>query len=281
MSLRPVGPAVLPLEPKSQLPSATPEEAAYLRHILADITPASASASPFSGIFKQQSSGSGSGGNSNTAANLLMRMNPLPGVEECMRMFTAVEVLDGENMVGCRRCWKIANGLYKPNARLNEDCEDSDSDEGEKNDGPGVKAAPLPQDTELEPASSPSSPSLSTSMSSSIISLDKPLDSEYDTPRSSLSNEPGIHSQVSTLKPPPPPLPLLSSTSPKTSLDPRLATYGGMPIPMISTTAPESPGPRSPPSTAKLMITYRKSSFTDHSGLAAALAAPLPMKDFL
>ena len=84
MSLCPVGPAVLPLEPKSQLPSATPEEAAYLHHILADITPASASASLFSGIFKQQSSGSGSGGNSNMAANLLMRMNPLPGVEECM-----------------------------------------------------------------------------------------------------------------------------------------------------------------------------------------------------
>ncbi|KAJ7255305.1 hypothetical protein C8J57DRAFT_1346057 [Mycena rebaudengoi] len=38
----------------------------------------------------------------------------LPGVEECMRMFTAVEVLDGENMVGCRRCWKIAHGEYVP-----------------------------------------------------------------------------------------------------------------------------------------------------------------------
>ena len=37
-------------------------------------------------------------------------------------MFTAVEVLDGENMVGCRRCWKIANGqMPKPK---DEDVED-------------------------------------------------------------------------------------------------------------------------------------------------------------
>ena len=284
MSSLPISPVVLSSEQKRskfpQLPNATPEEAAYLRHILADITPASTSASPFGGIFKQQNSGSGSGSNVNAAANLLMKMNQLPGVEECIRMFTAVEVLDGENMVGCRRCWKIANGIYKPSARPNEDCEDSDSDEGE-NDGPGVKAATLPQDTEEpEPASSPSSPSVSPSMSSSITSLDKRFDSEYDTPQSSLSNEPDIHLQPSTLKPPPP-LPLLSSTPRKTSLDPHPVTYGGMPIPVISTTAPESPGPRSPPSTTKPIMAHHYPSFTDHSGLAAALAAPLPMKDSL
>ena len=76
---------------------------------------------------------------SSSATNLLLKMGQLPGIEECLRMFTAVEALDGENMVGCRRCWKIANGMYKPKVRLQEGCEDSDSDESEKSEGTAAK----------------------------------------------------------------------------------------------------------------------------------------------
>ena len=46
-----------------------------------------------------------------------------------------LEVLDGENMVGCRRCWKIANGVYKQpktgeEPQEGEDADDTDSAEG-------------------------------------------------------------------------------------------------------------------------------------------------------
>ena len=60
-------------------------------------------------------------------------------------MFTAVEVLDGENMVGCHRCWKIANGVYQPRAGEKVDFEEdsdteselSQSEEGESDEEAG------------------------------------------------------------------------------------------------------------------------------------------------
>lgn len=50
------------------------------------------------------------------------------GLEECLRRFTAVEELNGENMVGCRRCWKIQNGYVKE-MRNGEDSGDEDDEE--------------------------------------------------------------------------------------------------------------------------------------------------------
>ncbi|KAJ7638629.1 hypothetical protein FB45DRAFT_903402 [Roridomyces roridus] len=101
--------------PKPPKPSAG--ETAYLRQILADV----------------------SGGSD---ALWLKLGGGLPGVEECLRMFTAVEVLDGENMVGCRRCWKIANGEYVPRTRVpnekaGEDNDDSE-DSGDNQESPVV-----------------------------------------------------------------------------------------------------------------------------------------------
>ena len=46
-------------------------------------------------------------GSSEHSQNLWLRLGQLPGIEECLRMFTAVEILEGENKVACRRCWKI------------------------------------------------------------------------------------------------------------------------------------------------------------------------------
>lgn len=50
------------------------------------------------------------------------------GLEECLRRFTAVEELNGENMVGCRRCWKIQNGYVK-GMKNGEDSGDEDDEE--------------------------------------------------------------------------------------------------------------------------------------------------------
>jgi ubiquitin carboxyl-terminal hydrolase 16/45 len=35
------------------------------------------------------------------------------GLEESLRAFTSVEVLEGENAFACKRCWKIKSGRYK------------------------------------------------------------------------------------------------------------------------------------------------------------------------
>lgn len=55
---------------------------------------------------------------------------PFTGIEECLRMFTAVEVLDGDNMVGCRRCWKIQNGLLQ--SKKNDSDQEDEEDEGDE-----------------------------------------------------------------------------------------------------------------------------------------------------
>ena len=35
------------------------------------------------------------------------------GLEESLKLFTSVEVLEGENAFACKRCWKIKSGKYK------------------------------------------------------------------------------------------------------------------------------------------------------------------------
>jgi len=80
-------------------------------------------------------------------------------------MFTAVEVLDGDNMVGCRRCWKIANGQYVPRARppdedyANGVDEDGDSDSADNHESPVVPVK----------VESPKRPPLPTSLSTPLV----------------------------------------------------------------------------------------------------------------
>ncbi|KAJ7089246.1 hypothetical protein B0H15DRAFT_840051 [Mycena belliarum] len=122
-------------------PKPTAGETAYLRQILADVA---------------------------TGNETWLKLgSSLPGVEECLRMFTSVEVLDGENMVGCRRCWKIANGEYVPRTRRPDDeCgadEDGDSEDSAENlaspDAPVAMEGPHRR------------PSIQTSMSTPLISV--------------------------------------------------------------------------------------------------------------
>ena len=58
----------------------------------------------------------------------LAAVSQFSGLEECLRKFTAVEELNGENMVGCRRCWKIQNG-YMNGMKSGEDSGDEDDEE--------------------------------------------------------------------------------------------------------------------------------------------------------
>ncbi|KAJ3980384.1 hypothetical protein F5890DRAFT_1541804 [Lentinula detonsa] len=130
--------------PKSpKLPKSSKAEAEYLRAILADIHTAPVSGTNAFDFLTNwthsspgddpQATGSSSSAlasasstssvSPSTTATWLAKLGQLPlaGIEECLRMFTAVEVLDGENMVGCRRCWKLANGWYENRTKKREE----------------------------------------------------------------------------------------------------------------------------------------------------------------
>ncbi|KAG1769370.1 peptidase C19, ubiquitin carboxyl-terminal hydrolase 2 [Suillus occidentalis] len=223
-------------------PKMSAEEAAYLRDILADISPGGV-VGPFS-IFKQTKDQSSAG--PSTAQNMFLKIPQLGGLEECLRLFTSVEVLDGENMVKCHRCWKIANGLYEPRSRgqnqESDSCTDSD-DEDESSDDEDQPIHTRHPNGSAHHTSMPNHfdrPRLSISPSSSATSLHDTPDN-HDTLRpfsgdTTLDTSRGSHITKSL----PPSLELTSDDQLPCISTPRPATYGGLPIPLISTTAPES-----------------------------------------
>ena len=132
----------LPLLPNVQRsrspkpPKPTAAESEYLGKVLADVASSSSGLHSSFSLFKpptlmlsgahpfsSSSSSSGGGG-----AGMWLGLHHFSGIEECLRLFTAVEVLDGENMVGCRRCWKIVNGMLDAGSTKQEE-EDSDQEQ--------------------------------------------------------------------------------------------------------------------------------------------------------
>jgi len=104
-------------------------ESEYLSRIMADISVPSPH--PLGGFLRAQEALSGPDGVTATTSSPSTWMKPSTGklqsVEDCLKMFASVEILDGDNMVGCRRCWKIANGVYKPRAPEDDGEEESES----------------------------------------------------------------------------------------------------------------------------------------------------------
>ena len=239
--------------------SPTSAEAEYLKRILADIdvsrsgssptpsggwppaAPAPASnvlVNPFallmkSSVAKKGSDGSENGSKADTAVagggaagetrpsrkwSSWLGMNRLSGMEECLRLFTSVEVLDNENMVGCRRCWKIANREKEREAsRENGDEHDDGTDDDEESSSEEEDEA----DFQKSPAS----------LLGPAQTLTMPPE-EYDTP-------------------------------------------GGMPIPTISTTGPESP--LEPPSRPRIQHAVRSNSadFVSLSAISSMEETPI------
>ncbi|KAF8503924.1 hypothetical protein JB92DRAFT_796461 [Gautieria morchelliformis] len=134
-------------------------EAAYLRRLLEDTTPNSSNPLAMLRMSHSNSSSSSSTWSRNISST--------QGVEDCLRMFTAVEALDGDNMFGCRNCWKIANGQAprKPSQPLAEENSDDSSDADEE------------RQLDLRPSgSAPVDP-----MPSSAISLPHVLSEDHST----------------------------------------------------------------------------------------------------
>jgi hypothetical protein len=270
---RPPTPSATTKRPKApRLPKLSADEAAYLRDILADISTGGA-ASPFS-IFKQTKDQSGAG--SSTTQSLFLKISQLGGLEECLRLFTSVEVLDGENMVKCHRCWKIANGLYEPRSgRQNEEsdsCSDDENDSLEDEDEPSPTQHPNEDAHQLPTPNHTIRPGLSRSTSSSAPSLHDTPDHHDTSISDSLSSDVTLDTSSGShaIKPPPSWLELTSDEHLPSTSTPRPATYGGLPIPLISTTAPESP------MSAKTVRPVRTGSPISPTSSQASLHAPTP-----
>ncbi|KIM42391.1 hypothetical protein M413DRAFT_70760 [Hebeloma cylindrosporum] len=297
--------------PKPPKPSAAETE--YLRKILADISTSPASANPFA-IFKPPlihnhqnnhhprapfagssplsrpgtpGTGSRGGGEKDkspsAAAWLGMGVRSFSGIEDCLRMFTAVEVLDGENMVGCRRCWKIQNGMLSK-SKDSDEYEEDEEDPPKRSSSPpvdtgqlvGVEVDPPPivdgekrRRPSLKPltASHPAT-SIPTSLSTPTVSFYTHPDSSDTRSVSSLPTAPtSVKDSDENNSSDGSPSPLYFSVNgSETALrthseadERRQQGPGGLPIPVISTTAP----PDTPASTIDSLSTLATAESQD------------------
>ena len=233
---RPSSPSIRSKRHKPRPPKLSAAETAYLRDILADTVPRNPSR-PFS-FFKQSKE------HTTTPPNILqstfLKVGQLGGIEECLRLFTSVEVLDGENMVRCRRCWKIANGVYKPPLERSPHDSDSCTDSDDESDKHAEPTSFLSTHTPEPKKSQPGSTSTMTLISGTNSNV------HQDASRINENSDTIIHDplRTSTTKAPRPPPPALQlndrATFDDTSFDDSLPQQN-TPIPSISMICPESP----------------------------------------
>lgn len=220
--------------PKPPKPNRTETE--YLRRILADVSLTSNS-NPFARLNHAGADPQG----------MWFKMGQLPGIEDCLKMFTAVEILDGDNRVRCRRCWKIANGVYRPRV----DHDDSDMEV------PDV-ASPKDVVTDMSEVSLRIPTSLSTPELSDYSRSDASM-SVVSLPTTIAESVP-----TSTAK----------HTSAPAPLDIKIpGVPGGMPIPLISTTAPPTPEDSPPPTARPNSLDSGSSDTHDHDIRHISLSA--------
>ncbi|KXN82258.1 Ubiquitin carboxyl-terminal hydrolase 16 [Leucoagaricus sp. SymC.cos] len=278
-------------------PKQTKEEQEYLRRILADVAPIPVSSRTLNGsngTDKGKDGGSdaekGGGGNplsrrktsthlhipgsnsrsqasddhtTSTSTSIgtwlpLAAVSQFSGLEECLRMFTAVEVLDGENMVGCRRCWKIQNGYVK-GIKDEEDSDDED-EEGERefrNEGKEKLLAPPLQSFDSQ--SSTTSTMTFASAESGDLGMSNGNENVYNT--------------MITASPSQSPVPLLSMSTP--TLVPSSTTFSSDTI--TSTATPRLPHRSSSTPIVEQVDNWSESTLVTPR-VPSALPPPVPPK---
>lgn len=196
---------------------------AYLAQILAD---SSTKPNPLALLKSASIAPSSSQGENSSGSSNWLKFNPQgPNLIDCLRQFTTVEALDGENMVGCSRCWKAANPDYEVLSEESESESSSSLSESsfESEDSPSSRTGSI---RAILPKKRRSAHIGSTEPSESTTSNDHSITS---------------HSEASSVT--------STSTFPS-SVAPSLETesssagnglYGGHPIPSISTTSPAEP----------------------------------------
>lgn len=174
------------------------EEAAYLRRIMADT---GASKNPLellrSGLG---ANGSANGDSITAAAASWLRLGPTngPSLLHCLRQFTAVESLEGDNMVGCSRCWKLANPGYI-SKRKRQDSDSRSSSSEDSSDGEDEPLSSMSKDSSV--AAGPVSSNAGT-----LTALDTPDSVSINTRTSETSHADSSYRG--------PPIPSISTTSP-------------------------------------------------------------------
>ncbi|OBZ78363.1 Ubiquitin carboxyl-terminal hydrolase 16 [Grifola frondosa] len=269
-------------------PKLSHAESSYLRHILADVHPSSGN--PLA-MLQHAFAGTGTNGvpssPSLSAQALWAKLGHMPGIEECLRMFTAVEIMEGDNMVGCHRCWKIANGTYRPRRKAEVDeneagseSEQSEADEEKRGKPVSVTAAESAQGATVKASEDAllSSPDLSSSgrvspASASVLSTTVTMTSSLIDDTASISSAPTTVASAIPLR--------RADSSPADDKRPAKlstgsSTFGGLPIPLISTTAPESPH-SAPASTRNMERSRSADALPQHwtPGATAAAASLL------
>lgn len=251
-------------------PKPTLAETQYLRKVLADVSPPSNNPllmlrpSLLQSYVNQDHPASRGPWDKEKEKNpwLGLGARPFTGIEECLRMFTAVEVLDGENMVGCRRCWKIQNGVLQSKRDDDSDQEDEDGDDGpltapitpsvdfaESAEGTRPPLNMLQRSLSISSPTSTSNPvHIQASQSTPTVSFYSQPDSRSLSPLpTSLSdaNLSTLHTRRAEENCSDSPLSLsiisegsIYSTTTTKNNDVQLQGPGGLPIPIISTTAP-------------------------------------------
>ncbi|KAJ2919019.1 hypothetical protein MD484_g1447, partial [Candolleomyces efflorescens] len=299
-----------PSAPRSKSPKppkASAAEAEYLRKILADVS--TGSSNPLSTLFRPQSHHHHHHHNhlhplqqatknltsgALSPHNVWLGMNQFTGIEECLRMFTAVEVLDGENMVGCRRCWKIANGVW-PKRKEEEGVDEEDSDSVENEGSSAVPASQPLQDTTTTNSNNNDSDNngsmplhhLPTSISTPTVAFFSESDARRldNADTRSISSLPTGVSSSSPLppsgqaSPAEPRSPVISRTNSESgessSFESAHTTPGGLPIPVIETTGPDPPTANGLSSTASSIISVESTSESlDDGGVGAQTHPP-------
>ena len=188
-----------PSRPKTpSQPKHSRSESAYLRRLLADV-PVHTN-SPFN-IFRNGALTSSTGDISDNRS-IWSKLSHEQSVEGCLKLFTSVEVLDGENMVGCRRCWKIQHGQYVPHGKdgkvnsINEkDCDSSSEDSSNASVKIDLVDEDVSNDT-IDSANSPSANGVSDRLEDARQLFPIQTSSQIPFPTTSPINVPSISMTV-------------------------------------------------------------------------------------
>ena len=203
---------------------------AYLAQILAD---SSTKPNPLALLKSASVASNNSQGENSSGSSNWLKFNPQgPNLIDCLRQFTTVEALDGENMVGCSRCWKTANPDYEVLSEESESESSSSSSESssESEDSPSSRAGSI---RAVPPKKRRSAQISSTEPSESTASNGYSITSHSEASSSVTS--------TSTL-----PSSVAASLETESSSSQVNGLYGGHPIPSISTTSPAEPSSVSP-----------------------------------
>jgi len=273
-------------------------EAAYLRAVLKDepSQPHHGGGSPIvlwkiaanvasSASLQPTASSSGT----QTPPNLWTKFSGTPGVIECLRQFTAVEALEGDNSLACKRCWKLSNpSLVRKKTRRKQNhavgtAESSESDFDPSDTDTSSASESEAEDTEKSTSINIDVTSRLSLDHSAAISLNSPLTLPRPSSTSAIdiltmptSLTPAVGSSTSLHSAPSelvstsasPPVPNVTISAPSSFQNPH-PPYGGLPIPAISTTSPDGLVPTPFPPKPLSDISQDHASSLDAQRLAA------------